>query len=151
MLQPIIPDSLLQAAGGSCLNLRANNEPTADAGANATTAELLPVSLAGTASDFEGDALTYQWTQISGPAVTLAGANTLTPSFTAPAKAAGPQVLTFRLVANDGIDNSAASTVEVTVTGNVGPTANAGPDAVVGGGTFVTLDGSARRTAMAIR
>ena len=142
VLQPIIPDSVLQAAGGSCLNLRVNNEPTADAGSNATTAELLPVSLTGTASDLEGDPLTYQWTQIAGPAVTLSGANTLTPSFTAPAKAAGPQVLTFRLVANDGIDNSAASTVDITVTGNVGPTANAGPDQNAGAGATVTLDGT---------
>jgi large repetitive protein len=41
-----------------------------------------------------GDPLTFAWTQSSGPAVTLTGADTATPSFTAPT---GPATLTFDL------------------------------------------------------
>ncbi|MEM6475101.1 MAG: autotransporter domain-containing protein [Pseudomonadota bacterium] len=137
-----IPDSTLQAAGGSCLNLIANNAPTVDAGANANTAPLALVNLAGTATDIDNDPLTFQWNQTAGAAVMLSGATTLTPSFTAPAKAAGPQVLTFSLTANDGMATSTPDTVDITVAGNVGPTANAGPDAQVGGNTTGTLDGT---------
>ena len=42
------------------------------------------VNLAATASDPEAQGLTYAWTQVSGPAVTLSGSSTATPSFTAP-------------------------------------------------------------------
>ena len=42
-------------------------------------------STARVSDDFDGDALTYQWTQIGGPAVTLNDPTTATPSFTSPA------------------------------------------------------------------
>ena len=70
-----------------------NQAPTADAGPDQTVASGASVNLDGTgSSDPDGDTLTYDWTQASGPAVTLSGANTATPSFTAPA---GPATLVF--------------------------------------------------------
>ncbi|QUL36762.1 autotransporter outer membrane beta-barrel domain-containing protein [Erythrobacter sp. JK5] len=136
-----IPDSVLAAAGGSCLNLRANNEPTVDAGSSQSTTQFASVTLSGSASDLESDPLTFQWSQTTGASVTLSGATTLTPSFVAPAKTNAVQTLTFSLAASDGFDTS-TDTVDVTVAANVGPTANAGPDGTVGGGTTGTLDGS---------
>jgi PKD repeat protein len=55
--------------------------------------------------------LTFQWTQTSGPAVTLAGANTATPSLT-PTQT-GTYV--FSLVVNNGVLDSAAASVTITV------------------------------------
>ena len=140
--QTQIPDSTLEAAGGSCLNLRQNNEPTVDAGVDQNSTALASVSLNGSASDYESDPLTFQWSQTAGVTVTLSGATTLTPSFTAPQKTNAVQSLTFSLAANDGFDTS-IDTVDVFIAANVGPTANAGPDAQVGGGTTGTLDGTA--------
>ena len=38
------------------------------------------------------DPLTYSWIQTAGPAMTLTGANTATPTFTAPARAGHPHL-----------------------------------------------------------
>ncbi len=73
-----------------------NQAPTADAGADQTVAAGATVNLDGTGSSDPdaGDTLDYTWTQTGGTAVTLTGADTATPSFTAPA---GPATLTFEL------------------------------------------------------
>ena len=125
------------------LTISPNASPTANAGPDITRNAGSAVALSGSASDPENDPLTYQWTQTAGTPVTLTGATTLTPGFTAPAKTASAQVLTFSLVANDGVTSSVADTVNVTIPGNVGPTANAGSAFSIGGGTQGSLNGSA--------
>ena len=121
--------------------LPANEAPTANAGADLTVNEGERVTLDGSASsDPEGDALTYAWTQVSGSSVTLSGAATARPSFTAPD---GPATLTFALTVNDGEFESEPDEVSVTVlSANEAPTANAGADLTVDEGERVTLDGS---------
>ena len=55
--------------------------PTADAGADQTVRRGTTVNLDASASKLADD---YAWTQVSGPAVELTGANTATPSFRFP-------------------------------------------------------------------
>jgi hypothetical protein len=78
----------LAAEFTSTFTTTANTAPTANAGAAQDVARLTNVTLAGTATDPGGLAITsYRWTQTSGPDVT-GGAGFLTgqnPSFLAPA------------------------------------------------------------------
>lgn len=119
-----------------------NAAPTVDAGPDQTIAGSSSVTLAGTANDPENDPLTYQWTQTAGPAVTLTGDTTLTPTFTAPPKTASQRTLTFSLVANDGSASSAADTVDIIIPANQAPVANAGSPQNISGGSAITLDGT---------
>jgi Calx-beta domain/PKD domain len=73
--------------------------PIPNAGPDQTVASGATVSLDGTGSiDPANDPLTYQWTQTSGPAVTLSDPSSATPTFTAPT---GPATLTFELLVCD--------------------------------------------------
>ncbi len=120
--------------------LVANNPPTADAGSDQLIDGGTTVWLNGAASsDPDGDPLTYTWVQTAGTPVSLDDYNIATPSFTSPVPA---QTLTFTLTVNDGSVNSTPDTVNVTIKNHV-PTADAGPDQAVDGGTLVTLDGTA--------
>lgn len=85
--------------------------PTANAGADQTVEDSITVTLAGMATGPTGVALTYQWTQTAGAPVTLANANTLSPSFTAP-DASG--ALAFQLSVGSG-SGMATDSVNVTV------------------------------------
>jgi hypothetical protein len=123
------------------ITVPSNAIPTVDAGNDQNVAGGSIVTLAGNGVDADGDPLTYQWTQTAGPSVTLNGATTLAPSFTAPPRTPGQQVLTFSLVGNDGTANSAPDTVSIFVPANNPPVANAGGVQNVAGGATVTLDG----------
>ena len=115
-----------------------NRVPIADAGPDQTIPKKTLVTLNGTgSSDPDGDSLTYAWTQTSGPAVILAGADTATPTVTPPKSG----VYAFQLVVNDSDGGTSSDTVQVTAT-NTQPVADAGPDQTVRKNTLVTLDGS---------
>jgi hypothetical protein len=93
-----------------------NHPPTANAGPDQTVNENALVTLNGTASsDPDNDPLTYQWTQVSGPAVTLSDPTNASPTFTAPLVAPGGATLVFQLVVHDGQVASAPATVTITV------------------------------------
>jgi hypothetical protein len=84
-----------------------NHVPLADAGPDQTVGEETAVTFdGGASSDPDGDALTFAWTQLSGPPVTLSDPASATPRFTAPQVGEGGAALVFRLVVGDG---SAAS------------------------------------------
>lgn len=141
-----IPRSILIAAGGNCAEIAENVVPTTNAGPDQTLASGGgTVTLAGSANDGDGDAMTHSWTQISGPAVTISGANTLSPTFTAPAQINQPRTMVFRLTTTDNIGNPVTDDVSVTIAAgpNTLPTANAGADATVVPGGTQALSGSA--------
>jgi len=126
----------------------ANRAPSANAGPAQTVDELSAVTLSGSGSDLDGDALTYSWSQQSGTSVTLSDATDPGPAFTAPDVTAvnTPEVLSFRLTVSDGsLSNSSNVTITVNDAGlgiNSPPTADAGPDQSVAEGVTVNLAGT---------
>jgi hypothetical protein len=87
-----------------------NDPPVADGGPDLIGVEAGPITLDGSASfDPDQDPITYEWQQIAGPAVTLSGPTTATPSFTADEG----QTYQFRLTVRD--DHNGIGTDRVTV------------------------------------
>lgn len=99
-----------------------NHAPVADAGLAQTVAEGAAVALDATgSSDQDGDTLTFAWTQISGPAVTLTGDDTAAPSFTAPPVGPGGATLVFRVTVDDGYGGTDDDEVPITVQDTTAP------------------------------
>ena len=125
--------------------INVNHPPVAQAGLDQTVQEGSTVVLNGTASyDPDVEALTYQWTQTLGPAVTLMNPTTATPFFSAPSVGAGGATVVFDLTVTDPRTLTGPDSISVFVTNlNQVPVANAGPDQTRNELTLVTLDGSA--------
>jgi len=120
----------------------------AEAGADQEVTEGTGVTLSGSGSLIPaGVTPVYKWEKISGPDVTLSGADAVSATFTAPDVEAGAQaLLVFRLTVSDSAGNSSTDivTVKVNGTGGTGQTlvAEAGADQEVTEGTLVTLNAS---------
>ncbi len=98
-----------------------NRPPVANAGSNQNVAAAAVVTLMGSATDPDGDAIaSYKWAQTAGTAVTLSSTTVAAPTFTAPSPAA-PVTLTFSLTATDfkGLPSPAASVSVVVSNGAV--------------------------------
>ena len=120
--------------------LKFNTPPVANAGSDLIVSVGEVVTLNGTQSaDSDNDLMTFSWTQDSGEPVEILNADTLTPSFVAPAS---KQPLTFSLVVSDGQDESTPDTVSIAIS-NRAPLANAVTTIIAKRGSKVTLDGSA--------
>jgi len=126
----------------------ANVAPIAKAGTDQSIAGGALVNLVSSGStDPDGGAITYLWAQVSGESVSLSNKTNATASFTAPAETQSIKLLEFQLtVSDDGIPpltDSDSTIVRVEAAPeNQAPTANAGADQSVGGGTSVTLAGT---------
>ncbi len=118
--------------------------PVASAGPTQTVHEGDSVTLNSSgSSQADGHSLSYQWTQVSGAAVTLSGDTTTSPTFTAPATVAGPIV--FQVAVTDTQNpNPPVATTTANVTVNVNafatPVASAGSTQTVHEADPVVLD-----------
>lgn len=134
-----------QSAGWNALQ-QPNQLPVASAGADQTVDEGEIVSLVGTGFDSDGTITSYQWTQLSGPTVSISNANQAGASFTAPDVVAATN-LVFELTVTD--DDGATDTDQLTITvnhvepSNQIPTVSAGADQEVDESDMVTLTGTA--------
>jgi Big-like domain-containing protein/K319-like protein len=125
---------LLSLGGAGCDWLPGHEEPDpANRAPTITQVLATPASinegsntgLSVTASDPEGDALTYTWTQTPAtPAGTFGGETGSTRTWTAPALAANT-TFTLQVTVSDGKEGSAQATVDVAVANVVVP--NRGP------------------------
>ena len=118
-----------------------NQNPVANAGSDQAVNEGATVSLDGSASsDPDGDPLTYKWTAPAG--ISLSSTTDAKPTFTAPEVTINTSY-TLSLIVNDGVDDSPADEVVITVKQvNKLPVANAGDNQTVNKGVLVTLDGT---------
>ena len=103
-----------------------NRAPTADAGADQDAGHGAAVTLDGSASSDPdaGDAITFLWTQESGPTAALTGADTVRPAFTAP-DLSTPSELVFTLVVSDAGGAMDTDTVTVRVAADLEPSFDA--------------------------
>ena len=123
-----------------------NEPPYANAGEDQTVGEGIVVTLDGASSlDIDDGIVSYEWTQIGNPAVTLSDPATQTPTFLAPQVGPDGVSLTFNLTVTDtgGLQNTDSCIVNVSWQ-NESPTAIISPDYLeTTQETLVTLDGSA--------
>ena len=92
----------------------ANSPPVVDAGDSQTVQEGSTVALSGTASDTDGDALTYLWSHDSTMNMTFSDPSSLAASFAAP-QVDSNTTITITLTVSDG-NLTASDSVDVTVT-----------------------------------
>ena len=116
--------------------------PIASTSGDLTVDLSTPVTLDGSNSvDSDGGEITYEWTQLSGTAVTLNDAETQTANFQAPDISA---TLIFQLQVTDSDSNTADNTVTVYVGDNSPPTASNGTLAIkkntIGTGLLIGTD-----------
>ncbi|MFT6040662.1 MAG: hypothetical protein ACI9C2_000826, partial [Gammaproteobacteria bacterium] len=122
-----VSDGLHQSTDTVAIHLECDNDaPSASAGAPIMADEGDLITLNGSATDPEGQELTYGWLQISGPPVELTDADTPNPTFQAPEGYVNSD-FTFELIVSDG-SSSSSDTVVVTVEAdNDAPSVDAGP------------------------
>jgi serine protease len=119
--------------------LWAMGAPFAAAGPDQVVLPLADVALDGRSSqDPDGTVASFAWTQTAGTPVVLQGANTATPSFTAPSTSG---TLTFRLEATDNEGKVGSDSVDGIV--DRPPVAVPNPDFQIGTNLQGTLDATA--------
>lgn len=94
--------------------VKANQPPVANVGSDQTVRLSSLVALNGSGSSDPDNApspLSYAWTKTAGPSASLTGASTAKPTFTPGTKG----VYSFGLVVNDGLLDSTAASVNITV------------------------------------
>lgn len=136
----VVSDGRVLSAPDEVMITVRNVAPRAQAGPDLVVDAGALVALDGRASsDANGDPLMFAWSQVEGPAVALAGADSAQASFV-PVTAG---VYGFRLVVSDGVNTSTPDDVRIVVNAvNHVPTADAGEDQTVEAGSMVVLDGS---------
>ncbi|MCW8956660.1 MAG: hypothetical protein OQL09_07240 [Gammaproteobacteria bacterium] len=150
---PLVDDSLLfqitvtdndgQTATDTIL-ITVNQPPTVSAGSDQIVNEGNVVSLSAIADDGAENAVSYQWTQVSGPTVAITGGTTANASFTAPLIATEFELLQFNITVTDNNGATATDTVSITVNNLlIPPTVNAGDDQIADEFATVNLSATA--------
>ena len=126
---------------------RINHPPITMAGADQIVNSGYVVSLDGSKSkDPDGDPLTYSWTQIAGPNVTLVNNDRSLSTFMTPSNLAANTRLAFTLTVKDDKGDTDTDDIKLVVkyapAPNMAPVADAGQDQMVNAGDTVTLDGT---------
>lgn len=123
-----------------------NDPPVANAGPNQTVQEGTTVTLDGSNSydpDESDSIVSYVWTQIGGPLVTLTNATQSRATFVTPEVGVEGASLSFQLQVADKQGTTSTDTLIVNVTReNLPPHADAGADQIVQDGATVTLNAS---------
>ncbi len=116
----------------------------ADAGADREVPGGYVVLLDGSASTGSGSGvLSFTWSQVSGPGVSITNASKSKATFVAPAELSETITMTFKLVVTqDGVAANDYVVVRVVSRSNAIVVAAAGADQQVVGGATVVLDGS---------
>ncbi len=110
----------LPTTGDATRKVDGTSTATAEAGPDQEVVTGSTVTLSGSGSSKRASpSLSYRWAQTGGVSVTLSGAATASPTFTAPSVRTD---LVFTLVVNDGAHDSAADTVAVRVRPPPNPT-----------------------------
>jgi len=138
--QLIVNDGTVGSAADTVSISTSNSTPVANAGADQSTLVGSTVTLDGSgSSDVDGDALTFNWslTPPAGSVATLSDTAAVNPTFDIDL----PGVYVAQLIVNDGRENSAPDTVNISTT-NSTPVADAGTDQAVLVNDTVILDGS---------
>ena len=120
----------------------------AHAGLDQSVQELQAAYLDGSASVGPSGGLSYAWTQVDGPTVVLQGANTASPSFSAPAVGESGARLSFKLTVTDSngqrsVDVIVVTVVDETQSPNQPPSIGSINDSRVSEGSHVVLAASA--------
>jgi hypothetical protein len=145
VLQLVVSDGTLPWASSQVTIAvrQVNREPSVTVSIPANAPERSVVSLSATGSDPDSDALTYSWTQTSGPPVTLLTPSSATATFVAPEVTTSPVALSFQVAVSDGVATaSATGTVNITEVNRPPVAVIAGSSRDVTAGEVVSLDAS---------
>jgi regulation of enolase protein 1 (concanavalin A-like superfamily) len=104
---------VINGAVGSTCSGNTNNAPVANAGPDQNlTSGITSANLSGSATDANGDPITFSWSQISGPTVTIANSSNANTSVTG---LSSGNTYIFRLSASDGRGGIGVDDVQITV------------------------------------
>ena len=104
---------VINGAPGSTCSGNTNNAPVANAGPDQNlTSGTTSANLSGSATDANGDPITFSWSQISGPTVTIADSSSANTAVTG---LSGGNTYVFRLSASDGKGGIGVDDVQITV------------------------------------
>ncbi len=92
-----------------------NRKPVATVPATMEVNVAEVIDVLGSGSDADGDPLTYEWSQVSGPTVQMTGATTNTITFQAPTVKGASEVVKLQLVVRDLTQASDPAIVDVVV------------------------------------
>jgi hypothetical protein len=107
------PAFVINGTAGSTCSGSTNNAPVANAGADQSLAAgTTSASLSGSATDANGDPITYAWSQVSGPTSTI---NSPSSASTTVSGLSNGNAYVFRLTASDGKGGVGTDDVQITI------------------------------------